>query len=88
MSKSAISRQRQRTPTKRAPAIQYISDESGNLTGVIIPFELWSEIESEKETAYLLKSEAMRRRLLKAKKSKKGIPFEEVCEKLSAGSGL
>ena len=39
------------------PEIQYISDESGNPTAVIVPIELWREIESEKETAYLLKSE-------------------------------
>lgn len=39
--------------------ILYVSDESGNLVGVIVPIELWREIESEKETAYLLKSENM-----------------------------
>ena len=44
--------------------IQYISDEEGNPTGVIIPIELWHEIISEHETAYLLKSEAMKQRLL------------------------
>jgi hypothetical protein len=32
-------------------------------TGVIVPIELWREISSEKETAYLLQSEAMKRRL-------------------------
>jgi antitoxin YefM len=37
------------------PDIQYVSDESGNPTAVIVPIELWREIESEKETAYLLK---------------------------------
>ncbi|HSK72149.1 MAG TPA: hypothetical protein VK892_10670 [Pyrinomonadaceae bacterium] len=62
--------------------IQYISDADGNPVGVIIPIKLWQEIESEKETAYLLKSETMKERLLKAKKRKKGIGFEEACEKL------
>ncbi|HEV7797446.1 MAG TPA: hypothetical protein VGO73_04785 [Pyrinomonadaceae bacterium] len=47
--------------------IQYVSDESGQPTAVIVPIELWREIESEKETAYLLKSENMKRRLLEAK---------------------
>lgn len=47
--------------------IQYISDESGATVEVIIPIELWREIESEKETAYLLKSENMKQRLLEAK---------------------
>jgi len=62
--------------------IQYVSDESGNPTAVIVPIELWREIESEKETAYLLKSENMKRRLLEAKERKSGIPFEEAREKL------
>lgn len=62
--------------------IQYISDESGKPTAVIVPIELWREIESEKETAYLLKSEEMKRRLLKAKDRQTGIPFEGALEKL------
>jgi len=62
--------------------IQYISDESGNPTAVIVPIELWREIEAEKETAYLLKSEEMKRRLLDAKDRQTGIPFEEALEKL------
>ena len=64
------------------PDIQYVSDESGNATAVIVPIELWREIESEKETAYLLKSENMKRRLLEAKDRQTGIPFEEAREKL------
>ena len=62
--------------------IQYISDEQNNITGVIVPIELWREIEAEKETAYLLKSENMKKRLLEAKDRKEGIPFDEACEKL------
>ncbi len=62
--------------------IQYVSDENGNTVGVIVPIDLWLEIESEKETAYLLKSETMKRRLLEAKTRQDGIPFEEAREKL------
>ncbi|MBV9223801.1 MAG: hypothetical protein JOY85_07220 [Acidobacteriaceae bacterium] len=62
--------------------IQYVSDENGEATAVIVPISLWHEIESERETAYLLKSEAMKRRLLAAKDSKEGIPFEAALEKL------
>jgi PHD/YefM family antitoxin component YafN of YafNO toxin-antitoxin module len=62
--------------------IQYISDESGNTVGVIVPIELWREIESERETAYLLKSENMKRRLLEAKDRQDGISLEEAREKL------
>ena len=62
--------------------IQYISDESGNPTAVIVPIELWREIESEKETAHLLESETMKQRLLEAKARQTGVPFEEAREKL------
>ena len=62
--------------------IQYVSDEGGNPVGVIVPIELWREVESEKETAYLLTSENMKRRLLEAKERQEGISFDEACEKL------
>ena len=62
--------------------IQYISDEKNNVTGVIVPIDLWEELQAEKETAYLLKSETMKKRLLEAKKRRAGIPFEVACEKL------
>ncbi|MBW1928937.1 MAG: prevent-host-death protein [Deltaproteobacteria bacterium] len=62
--------------------IQYITDENNNITGVIVPIDLWREIQSEKETAYLLKSVTMKKRLLEAKNRTEGIPFDEACEKL------
>jgi PHD/YefM family antitoxin component YafN of YafNO toxin-antitoxin module len=62
--------------------IQYISDENNKVTGVIIPIALWQKLQSEKETAYLLKSETMKKRLLEAKNRKESIPFDEACEKL------
>lgn len=62
--------------------VQYISDEHNKVTGVIVPIDLWHELQSEKETAYLLKSETMKGRLVEARKRKTGIPFEETCEKL------
>jgi PHD/YefM family antitoxin component YafN of YafNO toxin-antitoxin module len=62
--------------------IQYVSDESGNTVAAIVPIELWREIESERETAYLLKSDNMKRRLLEAKNRQEGITLDEACEKL------
>ncbi len=62
--------------------IQIVSSESGEPTAVIVPIELWREIESERETAYLLKSEAMRDRLLQASRRQNGLSFEDVIEKL------
>ncbi|MFH1450177.1 MAG: prevent-host-death protein [bacterium] len=63
-------------------AIRYISNKKGDLTDVIVLVKLWREIESERETAYLLKSETMKQRLLKAKKRQEGVPFDEACKKL------
>lgn len=51
----------------KLPPVQYISDAEGNAVGVIVPIKLWREIESERETAYLLKSPTMRKRLLEAR---------------------
>jgi hypothetical protein len=62
--------------------IQFVSDETGQPVSVIVPIELWREIESERETAYLLQSAKMKERLLRAKGRKEGIPFEEALEKL------
>lgn len=62
--------------------IQYISDAKGNAVGVIVPIEILHEIESEKETAYLTKSETMKKRLLEAKERTEGISLEETREKL------
>jgi len=46
---------------------QYVSDSDGNAVAVIVPIGLWREIESQQETAYLLKSDAMKRRLFEAR---------------------
>ncbi|MCG3153574.1 MAG: hypothetical protein DKINENOH_00164 [bacterium] len=62
--------------------IQYVSDEKGSPTAVIVPIELWREIKSAKETAYLLRSKNMKQRLLAARKRKKGIAFDEARKKL------
>ena len=47
--------------------IQYVSNENGKPMAVIVPIELWQQILAEQETAYLLKSETMKQRLLTAK---------------------
>jgi hypothetical protein len=62
--------------------VQYVSDATGNAVAVIVPIELWREIASERETAYLLKSEAMRLRLLAAKDRTGGISLDDTRKKL------
>jgi hypothetical protein len=58
--------------------IHFVSDAQGNPVSVIVPIELWREIESERETAYLLKSDAMKNRLLAAMNRKSGISLEDA----------
>jgi hypothetical protein len=67
--------------TSESP-VQYVSDATGNAVAVIVPIELWREIESERETAYLLKNETMRQRLLDAKQRTEGISLDDVRKKL------
>ena len=62
--------------------VQYVADEQGNAVAVIVPIDVWREIESERETAYLLKSDAMRQRLLEAKSRTGGVSLDEVRQKL------
>jgi PHD/YefM family antitoxin component YafN of YafNO toxin-antitoxin module len=62
--------------------VLYISDADGKPVGVIVPIELWREIAPEREAAYLLKSKAMRKRLLEAKARRKGPSLEEVRARL------
>ena len=58
--------------------VQYVADAAGKAVGVIVPIELWREIESERETAYLLKSETMKQRLLAAKNRQDGLSLEDA----------
>ena len=61
--------------------IRYVSDEEGRPVEVIVPIDLWREIESERETAYLLQSSVMKRRILDAMGRDSGIPGDEALEK-------
>jgi antitoxin YefM len=65
--------------------IQIVSNEAGEPTAVIVPIELWREIASERETAYLLKSAAMKQRLLAAAQRQDGLSLNAVVEKLGMG---
>ncbi|MGR3309872.1 MAG: prevent-host-death protein [Candidatus Brocadiales bacterium] len=67
---------------QRESLIQYISDENGNLTGVIVPIELWREIESEEETEYLLKNEAIKQPLLGDNEHQEETHLREIRDKL------
>ncbi len=53
--------------------IQTVLGEDGQPVSVIVPIELWREIASERETAYLLQSLAMKTGLLEAKERSEGV---------------
>ena len=62
--------------------IQFVTNDKGEETAVIVPIGLWRDIESERETSYLLSSPAMRRRLTEAMSRTEGISLENAVEKL------
>lgn len=62
--------------------IQYVSDAEGKPVSVLVPIALWHEIESARETVYLLQSETMKRRLMEAKARTEGISLKDAREKL------
>jgi hypothetical protein len=49
--------------------IQRVVNEKGTVTSVIVPINIWQDIQSEKETAYLLKNETMITTLVSREKS-------------------
>ncbi len=67
---------------KTETAAYHISDTDGKEVGVIVPIDLWHEIEAEHETASLLKSDTMKRRLLEAKRRQGGISLEATLERV------
>ncbi len=62
--------------------VQLVFNDAGEATAALVPIDLWREIASERETAYLLKSPAMRQRLLAAMERTDGLSLEAVVEKL------
>ena len=66
----------------RESQVQYVSDAEGKNVGVIVPIDLWRDIESELETAHLLGSSAMRLRLVEAMNREGGMSLEEATHRL------
>ena len=63
--------------------VQYRTDAEGHDVVVIVPIELWREIASERETAYLLDNPVMRERLLGALERSEGcISYDDARAKL------
>jgi len=67
-------------------SVEYVIDESGQKKAAVIPISEWDALleiidsckRSEEETAHLLKSETMRKRLQEAKAGTGGRSLSEV----------
>ena len=68
-------------------ALHYLADEEGTVTAVVVPIAVWREIASELETHHLLRSPAMRERLLTALGREGGLTLDEVLERLGVSEG-
>ena len=64
------------------PALQYIADERGDITAVVVPVEVWRELSPETETQHILNSPAMRERLLAALSREGGVGLDDVLARL------
>ncbi len=62
--------------------VEIVKNEKGEETAAMVPIELWREIESERETAYLLSSPKMRQRLTEALSRTEGLSLNSALEKL------
>ena len=62
--------------------VEIVKNEKGEETVAMVPIELWREIESERETAYLLSSPKMRQRLTEALSRTEGLSLNSALEKL------
>jgi hypothetical protein len=62
--------------------VEFISNTRGDVTGVIVPIELWNELAAELETRHLLQNKAMRERLLQARERTEGIALDEAMDRL------
>ena len=58
--------------------VQIVSNQDGEPTAVLVPIELWRDIESERETAYLLESPTMKERILRGVSQHSGISLEDA----------
>lgn len=62
--------------------VQFVTNDAGETTSVLVPIALWKEMASELETRHLLRHEAMRKRLLEARAEEDGYTLEETIAKV------
>jgi hypothetical protein len=74
--------QHQPSSSKSDREIPILVNEQGETIAVVVPIAQWKKLIHSDETAYLLSSETMKKRLIEAKQRQNGISLEATCEKL------
>lgn len=64
------------------PEVKVVKNDQGEEIAGIVPIQLWREIESERETAYLMSTPANRQRLTEALIRTEGVSMDSVLWKL------
>jgi len=61
---------------------QYITNNSGEIKSVILPIEIWNQLNCEDETDFLLQSEVNTKRLLEAVERNDNFTLSDVYERI------
>lgn len=62
--------------------LSVVSDANGKPTAVMVPIDVWREIESELETQYISKDAVLMQRIRAARQSSDFTPLETVRQNL------
>ena len=65
--------------------LSVVSDASGKPTAVMVPIDVWRQIESELETQYVLNDSVLIQRIRAARDANDFTPLEQVREQLRLG---
>ena len=67
--------------------LHFLSDEEGNIKSVLVPIAPWKVISSELETQHVLRSDAIRERLVEAIDRNGGMTYDDILQKLDIREG-
>lgn len=62
--------------------IQYISNDNGEISGVVLPIDFWNRINCNDETEYLLQKDKNKKRLIESLNREEELSKEEAYERL------
>jgi PHD/YefM family antitoxin component YafN of YafNO toxin-antitoxin module len=62
--------------------IQYISNNNGEISGVVLPIDFWNKINCTDETEYLLQNKVNKKRLIESLNRDEEVSKDEAYERL------